>query len=276
MVSQHFQGNVNSTSPCPLGDRFFSPGMAQCTPFEEWTFKNFLGEDPPDPPYTRCLDVIWCNICEGSTLWCTYTPTFNLLDIPFYVLLEATKICNSTPSPRDCATQLGRPKIRTFFRINARFWPTDLPIPLNIPANFFFLIPTNDALTLEYKWAKEDIWKSANFGTPYYANVSLLPSLRTWSLWLNPVTLHNYWVYKTMWHTQTLFTTSPQPWPVCEMCVSTDVPTKPICVPSDVPGLTYMCTVRCTSLDMNVRLVLTDVWTNPDWPSNKWFDVGDQ
>ena len=55
---------------------------------------------------------------------------------------------------------LGCPKIRTFFRIKALFWPTDLPIPLSIPANFF-LIPTNDALPLEYKWAK------ANFGTPY-------------------------------------------------------------------------------------------------------------
>ena len=61
-------------------------------------------------------------------------------------------------------SKVGRPKIRTVFRIKAFFWPTDLPIPLSIPANYQ-LIPTNDTLTLEYKWAKEelDMWKKCEF-----------------------------------------------------------------------------------------------------------------
>ncbi len=37
--------------------------------------------------------------------------------------------------------RLGRPKIHTFFRINALFWPTDLPIPLSIPAKFPQMMP---------------------------------------------------------------------------------------------------------------------------------------
>ncbi len=77
--------------------------MAQRTPFEEWIFKNFLGEDPQTPPPHIQGDYMSFSgdISEESTLWCTYTPVLPLIfySISFYVLLGAIKICK-TPRSR--------------------------------------------------------------------------------------------------------------------------------------------------------------------------------
>ncbi len=52
-----------------------------------------------------------------------------------YMLMHKDQNCKISKEKQiEIAAELGRPKIRTFFRINALFWPTDLPIPLNIPA----------------------------------------------------------------------------------------------------------------------------------------------
>ena len=65
--------------------------MAQSTPFEEWIFKHFLGEDPQTPHIQGAQMSFGAIYVRGPPFDAPIPPTFDLLDIQFYVLLEATE-----------------------------------------------------------------------------------------------------------------------------------------------------------------------------------------